>query len=286
MKKILVLGIGGMAGHIIYSKLKTLNKYNLAGTIRHTTPGGEGIQLDVSDPAQLKEVLENNKPDIVINCIGMLIRGSKMHPASTVLINAFLPHFIKETIETWNGRLIHISTDCVFNGLKGNYTEDAPKDALDLYGQSKALGEIIDDSNLTIRTSIIGPELKNNGEGLFNWFMHQSGKISGYTAAYWSGVTTLELAKFIIQVIEKPITGLYHLTNNDKINKYELLQLFRKIYNKNNVEIEASEGKKVDKSFINTRTAYEYTVPSYQTMIEEQEQYMANTPHLYQQYIF
>ena len=129
------------------------------------------------------------------------------------------------------GMLIHISTDCVFSGNKGNYIETDYRDARDIYGLSKALGEIDNENDLTIRTSIIGPELKTNGEGLFHWFLSQKGNVYGYTDAIWGGVTTLEFAKAIDCAIEQRITGLINLTNKVPISKYELLKLSQKIFN-------------------------------------------------------
>ena len=119
-----------------------------------------------------------------------------------------------------NAKLIHNSTDCVFSGEKGtSYIETDEKDGNGVYAKTKGIGEVISDKHLTIRTSVVGPELKSDGEELFHWFMTQSGTISGYTRAIWSGVTTLELAKAVLWSIENKITGLYHITNNDSICK-------------------------------------------------------------------
>jgi dTDP-4-dehydrorhamnose reductase len=197
-----------------------------------------------------------------------------------------LPHQLKKISKNIGAKLIHISTDCIFSGNKGGYIETDAKDAKDgkgVYSQTKKLGEIEDDANLTLRTSIIGPELKNNGEGLFHWFMNQQGEISGYTKAIWSGVTTLELAKAVKWSIDNNITGLYHVTNNSSISKYDLLQLFQK-YTKKNINIKPFDGKKVDKSFIDTRLLIDYQIPSYDQMISNMVRLITDKRILYSKY--
>ncbi len=286
MSKILVLGIGGMAGHVIFERLRSSPEHEVIGTVNQTPNGNEGVRLDVTDLEELTRFLMEERPDLIVNCVGMLIKGSKEQPSKTILINAFLPHFIKELISAWGGKLIHISTDCVFSGLKGAYIETDQKDAMDLYGQSKALGEIVDNQHLTIRTSIIGPELKIAGEGLLHWFMAQSGDINGYTQAWWSGVTTLELSKFILHTINNSVTGLVHLTNNTKINKYDLLKLFSTVFTKGDVSISPYNNKVVDKSFVNTNSSLGYKVPSYQQMLEELKSFMLTHKDFYPHYTF
>jgi dTDP-4-dehydrorhamnose reductase len=157
------------------------------------------------------------------------------------------------------------------------------KDGQGIYPQTKKLGEIIDDTNLTIRTSIIGPELKNNGEGFFHWFMSQTEPIDGFQKSIWSGVTTIEISKAIKWTIDNHITGLYHVTNNSSISKYDLLQLLKK-YTKKSIRIEAVDGKCVNKSFIDTRLLMDYKIPSYDKMINEMIDLVASNRILYSQY--
>jgi dTDP-4-dehydrorhamnose reductase len=141
-------------------------------------------------------------------------------------------------------KIIHLSTDCVFDGKDGGYTEKSFKNENGIYGLSKNLGEIYGKNSLTIRTSIIGPELKN-GSGLFNWFMNQKGNISGFTKAYWTGVTTLELSKAIDKAIDENIEGLYHIVPNKKISKYDLLNIFKNEFSEVKVTIEKNDNYKV-----------------------------------------
>jgi len=131
-----------------------------------------------------------------------------------VWFNSYFPQLLASFGKKYNFKLIHISTDCVFSGKEGGYKEDSFKNGIGFYAQSKALGEVVNSKDLTFRTSIVGPELKPDGIGLFHWFMNQAGAISGFTEVFWTGVTTIELAKAINEAIIQELTGLYHLTNN------------------------------------------------------------------------
>lgn len=279
MKKVLIIGIKGMAGHVIYNYLKNSETLEVFGVARNITETDKEFSLDVSDTKRLAEIIRLNSFDYVVNCIGVLNKDAEDHPSKAIWYNSYFPHFLEETTRETSTKVIHISTDCVFNGKKGNYSETDVKDGLGFYAQSKALGEIDNEKDLTIRTSIIGPELNKNGIGLFHWFMNQTGDINGYTSAIWSGVTTLELAKAIENVIEKPLVGLVHLTNGQPINKYDLLSIFKEIWN-TDVNINAFEGKVVDKSLLKS-TRFDYNVPSYQQMLEEQSVWMTKFSNLY-----
>ena len=153
-------------------------------------------------------------------------------------------------------KFIHLSTDCVFSGQKGSYTENSFKDGNTFYDKTKSLGEVINDKDLTFRMSIIGPDRKEQGIGLLNWFMKQKSKVKGYSKVYWTGVTTLTLAKAIDKAMQSKLTGLYHLVNNEKIAKYDLLKLFNAYLKSDKISIEAFENEIVDKSLINTRNDF------------------------------
>ena len=164
-----------------------------------------------------------------------------------------------------------ILQDCVFSGKRGNYSDTDFRDGDTPYARTKAMGEVIDDHNLTIRTSIIGPELKSNGTGLFHWFMHQHGEIKGYTHAYWSGVTTLELSKCIHAAIQQNLTGLYQLSMPEKISKYELLKLFQKVWKKEDVTILPYDDYFCDKSMVISQVEHcQYTAQTdYEAMLRD-----------------
>ncbi|BEG97887.1 NAD(P)-dependent oxidoreductase [Bacteroides sedimenti] len=279
-KKVLLFGATGMAGHIAYYYLNSTGKYDITNVVYRNKLTENSIIVDVTDKDAVAEVVRNTKPELILNCIGVLIRGSKEHPDNAIYINAYFPHLLKKLSDEVNAKLIHISTDCVFSGKKGNYTEEDFRDADDVYGRSKALGEIINDKDLTIRTSIIGPELKKNGEGLFHWFMNQSGVINGYKTAIWGGVTTLELAKAIDTAIDEDKRGLVQLSNGIGISKYDLLNLFKEIWNKDNITILPYDGNGVDKSIAESKR-FDYKVPGYKEMLLEQYEWMIKYKSLY-----
>mgnify|MGYP002560691695 CR=1 FL=1 len=280
MKKILLFGATGMAGHMAYYYLKGTGRYDIVNVVYRKKLTDDSIVVDVTDDSAVKWLINEVRPDIILNCIGVLIKGSKEHPDNAILINARFPHLLKKISDEVGAKLIHISTDCVFSGKKGHYTESDFRDADDVYGRSKALGEINNDKDLTIRTSIIGPELKENGEGLFHWFMHQEGEINGYMTAIWGGVTTLELAKAINVAIEEELTGLVQLSNGIGITKYELLCLFRSIWKRYNIKIVPFNGNNVDKSIARS-SKFDYPVPSYKKMLLEQYNWMEANSELY-----
>lgn len=283
MKKILLFGATGMAGHIAYYYLRNTGRYNITNVVFRTPLTEDSIVVDVTDRDAVAEVVHRVKPEVILNCVGVLIKGSKECPENAILINAYFPHLLKKLADEIDAKLVHISTDCVFSGKRGNYTEDDFRDADDVYGRSKALGEVINEKDLTIRTSIIGPELKKNGEGLFHWFMNQHGKINGFKTAIWGGVTTLELAKAIDNAIIQNKTGLIQLSNGEGITKYDLLNLFKRIWCKENVEILPFDGNGVNKSIAKSKR-FDYEVPGYERMLQEQYDWMNAHKELYAQY--
>ena len=282
MKKVLLFGATGMAGHVTYYYLRSTGKYDISNVVYRTPLTEDSIVVDVTNRDAVADVVHRVHPEIIINCVGILIKGSREHPDNAILINAYFPHLLKRLSDEVGAKLIHISTDCVFSGKKGNHTEDDFRDADDVYGRSKALGEIINDKDLTIRTSIIGPELKENGEGLFHWFMHQCGEINGFRTAIWGGVTTLELAKAIDFSLDNGIVGLIHLSNGVGISKFDLLNLFKEIWGKDTV-IKPYDGNEVDKS-IEKSLRLDYEVPSYRQMLVEQFEMMKSYSNLYSAY--
>jgi dTDP-4-dehydrorhamnose reductase len=267
IKRIMVLGSTGMLGHQVTNYFLSLDNYEVLNVSYKNKLNNDSIIINVFDLNLLEQFIHQIKPDFIVNCIGVLIGGSNDFE-NAIYINAYLPHKLKKIIDNLHSKLIHISTDCVFSGNKGNYHENDYKDGLGIYAQTKILGEIIDETNTTLRTSIIGPEIKENGEGLFHWFMNQKNNINGYQKEIWSGVSTIQLSKVIKCVIEKNITGLYHVTNNTSISKNDLLHLFNKYTNKNLI-INPTQGKYSNKSLIDTRKNLGYLIPSYEEMVSE-----------------
>ena len=260
-----------MLGHVLLNKLELDGSFEVYDVTRSKQNRPNNLVCDVSNTDLLLQTIKSLKPHLIINCIGVLIKGSNNNPSDAILLNALLPHKLVEFSKLVGAKLIHISTDCVFDGSKGSYIETDNKTAQDTYGLSKSLGEVNDDKNLTLRTSIIGPDLKNNGEGLFSWFINQKGEVNGFTESIWGGVTTLELAEVIIKSINENYTGLVHVTNGKPISKFDLLSLIKDKFELNNIDLKKVSGKKSDKS-LNTKYHY-FNVPSYEEMITDMHKY-------------
>jgi dTDP-4-dehydrorhamnose reductase len=280
---ILVLGATGMAGHTIALYLKEAG-HNVTAFSRSNFNYCNNIIGDVTNFDLLKKVIENGNYSAVINSIGILNKEADDNKGLAVLLNSFLPHYLSDITSNSETRIIHLSTDCVFSGRKGGYKETSFKDGDTFYDRSKSLGELINRKDLTFRNSIIGPDLKKEGIGLFNWFMKQEGTINGYSKAFWSGVTTITLAKAIEKALEINLTGLYNLVNNDSISKLDLLQLFNKHMKNTSINILENNSVKVDKSLINTRNDFSFIVPSYEDMVVEMKEWIEGHKELYTHY--
>lgn len=287
MKKILVIGIKGMAGHMIFNYFNENRQFDVYGIARNIDNGEKVFNIDISDIKAVSSIIIDNQFDYVVNCIGILNKDAEGNPAKAIWFNSYFPHYLEEITHDTKTKVIHISTDCVFSGKKGNYTEQDFKDGLGFYAQSKALGELNNSKDVTIRTSIIGPELNHNGIGLFHWFMMQSdgSQIKGFTDAYWSGVTTLELAKVISEIIKQNITGLIQIAPKSKIDKFSLISLFNSIYKNNIILIEKNGDYKVDKSLVSIRKDFDYEVPDYKKMLENQKNWISEHSVIYSQYL-
>ena len=273
MKKVLVIGIKGMAGHVIFKSLPILGNYDVYGIARNIEASDKIFNLDVSNTEELKKIIDLQY-DVIINCIGILNKDAEENPHKAIWFNSYFPHFLEAATKNTNTKVISISTDCVFSGKRGNYCETDYKDGEGFYAVSKSLGEIVNEKDLTIRTSIIGPELNKKGIGLFHWFMQQKKETNGYTQAFWSGITTIELAKVIDQAIKQNIRGLIVVAGNNKIDKYSLLVLFNKVFKNNSIVINQNSNYKVDKSMHSIRNDFDYSVPSYEEMILEMKRWI------------
>lgn len=253
-----------MLGHVLLRHFSNCSEYEVYATTRSLSllSGSFPPELitrfrqDVVDADNFDTViraLASIQPDIVINCIGLIKQlPISEDPLSAITVNARLPHRISLISKTAGARMIHISTDCVFNGVKGNYTEADPSSAQDLYGQTKYLGEVRYPHCITLRTSIIGHELKG-GYGLIDWFLAQEGITRGFTKAIYSGFPTIELARIISNYVlpNEGLTGLYHVSS-DPISKYELLKMVAERYGKR-ITIEPYDNFVLDRSMDSTR---------------------------------
>ena len=284
MKKILIFGAYGMAGHMVSQYLKTKDDYQITDICHNRRLDNNSILMDIRDIELVKELIIKQSPLIIINCIGILPNKADQKPKDAIFINSYFPRFLEDFADYRDIKIIHLSTDCVFSGRNGQYREDSLRDGQGVYARTKSLGEIKNNRDLTIRTSIIGPELKDDGLGLFDWFMKQDSQIGGYNRVIWTGVTTLQLAQSIAQLIKDDVTGLYHLVPEDSITKYELLNIINKVFNKG-INIKKKADPVSDKSLINTRTDYEANIPDYENMIRELREFMVCRRNYYDKYL-
>jgi len=282
-KKTIVLGSAGMAGHVLTKMLKgDTDVFEVVDVSRGNKITKPAVRLDVTDFQKLRDLIEIEVPDFVVNCIGVLNKSAEDNPDLAILLNSYLPHFLESVTRHTETKVLHISTDCVFSGNKGGYKESDLRDGVGFYAQSKALGELINEKDLTIRTSIIGPEISTSAIGLFDWVIRQKGEIKGYVNALWSGVTTIELAKQIIEIIKfKQFTGLIHLTNNMPISKFDLLNVIKEEFGLKDLKITEFGDYRVDKSLMSTRTDVDLIVPDYKTMISEMKTWVESEKSLY-----
>ena len=281
--KILILGGHGMLGHKlvqvlserfeVYTTIRSKKKYYSESPVFQKVYFLENTFVESFD--SIINAIKTVKPQFIINCIGVIKqRSAAKDPITSITINSLFPNRLLQLCQAANIQLIHISTDCVFSGRKGNYLEADIPDAEDLYGRTKLLGEPNAPGCLTIRTSIIGRELESS-HGLIEWFLSQEKqKIKGYKKAIFSGFTTIALAEILSKVVTDfpQLSGLYHVSSAP-ISKYNLLSLVKQIYGLN-IEIDADETIKCDRSLNSEkfRQATGILIPEWSTLVEQMYQ--------------
>lgn len=262
-ERILILGVTGMLGHTLFKEMNKNASFEVFGTTRRKS-GLENYFLESEFDRIRDNVDADNfetviraiaavQPSIIINCIGIIKQlPISEDPLTAITVNAQLPHRISLVARSANARLIHISTDCVFNGKKGSYTEKDPSNAEDLYGRTKFLGEVAYPHCITLRTSIIGHELKTNFS-LIDWFMSQANEIKGFTKAIYTGFSTLEMVNIISNYVipDKTLNGLYQVSS-DPISKYDLLNIIKDVYKKD-IQINKYDDFVLDRSLDSTK---------------------------------
>lgn len=232
-----------------------------------TLTGVDAMRLDV-----VEDVVANLRPDVVVNCIGVIKqRGEAKDAVPSVTLNSLLPHRVAVAAARYGGRIVHFSTDCVFSGRRGDYTEQDLPDATDLYGRSKLLGEAQGENALTLRTSIIGRELRTH-HSLLDWFLsNRGGRVNGYRRVWWSGVPTNHLAHVVADFTTRlpELHGVYQLAGR-KINKYDLLVALRDAYGLD-VEIVPDDVAELDRSLSGEalRAATGYEAPAWGPLLTE-----------------
>ena len=277
--RVLVIGASGMIGSTVLRVLNEQKDLEVFGTVRsgsvkHFFSAEIAKRLvdgiDVEYPDALLKVLDSIRPDVVINCAGLTKHKPEADdPLVSIPINTLMPHRLAGLCKLIGARLVHVSTDCVFSGEKGGYIEDDFADALDVYGKSKALGEVLYSHTITLRTSTIGHELQSK-YGLLDWFLSQEGRCKGYNRAIFSGLPTVIFAQVIRDVVipHKELSGLYHVAAKP-INKFNFLKKIADVYGKS-IEI-VSDGKLVIDRSLNAdrfRVATGYVAPEWDEMIK------------------
>jgi NAD-dependent epimerase/dehydratase len=282
--KFLILGCNGMAGHIISLYLKKQG-HDVTGFARSKSQFIPTIIGDAANTELLRGAIQAGNYDSVINAIGLLNQFAENNHSTAILLNSFLPHFLAEVTDGTQTQIIHMSTDCVFSGKTGHYTESSQPDGYTFYDRSKAMGELTDNKNLTLRNSIVGPDIKASGIGLLNWFMQQPGpSVNGFTRTIWTGQTTLQLAKAMEQAAKQRANGLINAVPAESITKYELLKLFNRHLRGNALEIIPVDGVTADKSLIRTNFEFDYQIPDYETMVSDLADWMRAHRSLYPHY--
>lgn len=282
--RVLVLGASGMLGNAMIRVLSEKTDWQIHGTVR-----SEGAKrffrpdiaecllagVDVEQHDSLLQAFTRIRPDVVINCVGLIKQlADAEDPLQAIPINALLPHRLARLCELAGARLVHMSTDCVFSGDKGGYRESDPSDAKDLYGRSKFLGEVAYPHAITLRTSIIGHELQS-AHGLVGWFLSQQDRCNGYTKAIFSGLPTVALAQIIRDVVipRADLSGVYHVAAQS-ISKCDLLKLIADVYGKK-IEIVPSDRLVIDRSLNAARFQTEtgYVAPEWPELIQLMHSY-------------
>lgn len=282
--RILVLGASGMLGNAILRFFAQSPACQVYGSVRSSS----GLRLlptelhanvingvDVENFDSLTRLFSSVKPDVVINCIGLVKQLAEADdPLTAIPINSLLPHRLARLCEVAGARFVHMSTDCVFSGAKGMYTEGDFSDAYDLYGRSKFLGEVDYPNAITLRTSIVGHEL-GGARSLIGWFLAQQGSVKGFKRAIFSGLPTVEIARIIRDyVLPHPeLHGMYHVSA-EPINKYDLLMLVAEIYGKK-IEIAPEDNFVIDRSLNSARfrDLTGYIPPVWPSLIETMKRF-------------
>lgn len=278
--RVLILGSSGMLGHTLVRYLISKNNLDIAFTLRNEIQiikfkkifkSESFYTFEADNMEEFESIISDFKPNLCINCIGIINKKfDSKNNIQNIKINSLLPHYLATICSKYNSKFIHISTDCVFSGKKGNYKESQNPDPIDLYGRSKLLGEVINDNSTTIRTSIIGHEYKSKN-GLLEWILSSKNDVNGYKNAIFSGLTTLELSKIIYKyfILNNNLKGLFHVTSNP-ISKNDLLLKIKDIY-KLKINIIPEFNTRVNRSLSSSKfkSISGYNPPVWETLLKE-----------------
>lgn len=271
--KILTLGATGMAGHMITQYLRSQG-HDVKTAARQAKSSFCDHYFQANDAASVDRLINDidHSFDYVVNCVGLLVKDCQDRPDLAAMVNSWFPQYLAQKLKNHPAQILHISTDCVFNGSQGQYIESDQPTEQNFYGRSKSLGEINNNKDLTMRCSIIGPEIRI-GTGLMDWFRYRSPDVvSGWDNAYWNGITTLQLAKCINGYVNQSerITGLYHLADNHcRISKYNLLLLINEVFQCHKIVKPVQLDQPIDKTIFDTRQCRDWAIPDLNTQLTE-----------------
>lgn len=283
--RIIVLGSNGVVGHAVALYFRE-GKHDVLDGLDSNIDGG--IQPKVGsyyDAEYLKKTIKEFQPDAIINCTAIVNQAAEEDKVGAVYLNAYLPHLLEQLTAGSQTVVVHRSTDCIFSGAKGQYTiEDLP-DAKSFYARTKAVGELINDKDITIRVSLIGPAQDEEDGSLLNWYLNQKGEVKGFANAIWTGLTTLEYAKTVESLLNQKAHGVFQAAPHDSISKYELIKLFEK-YFPGERSIVKIDNNRVDKSLVPYWGEYDIKIKDYEEQIAEMKLWVEKHPNLYPSYYY
>ena len=272
--KVFILGCNGVVGHAVAMYFKE------AGHTVHCSDVAMAY-----DTEHLKKTIEELQLDAIINCTAIVNQAAEEDKAGAAYLNAYLPHLLESLTAGTEIVVVHRSTDCIFSGAKGQYTLEDWPDAKSFYARTKAVGELNNDKDITIRVSLIGPAQDEEDGSLLNWFLQQKGEVKGFANAIWTGLTTLEYAKTIERLLNQKAHGVFQAAPKEPISKYELLRLFEKQFPGNRTILKV-DNSRVDKSLVPFWGEYDISTPSYEEQIKEMKQWIEKHPSLYPDYYY
>lgn len=277
--KYLILGCNTMIGHVIFIYLRECGHY-VIGYDEFESQYFSNIKGSYYNHELIKNCIVDGMYDAIINCTSVINQAAENNKALAVYINAYFPHYLEAITKEMDTILVHRSTDCIFSGSRGNYSIKDLPDGNSFYARSKALGEIQNEKDITIRTSLIGPEQDKNGVGLLNWFVNQVGDVSGYANSFWTGLTTLEYAKIIDRLVTNRAHGLFQCVPKSKISKYELLKIFNK-YIPGGRNVTRIENEYIDRSLVQYFGSEKIIIPKYEQMVFEMVEWINSHRSVY-----
>ena len=289
--KLLIVGCNSVLGQVvslyciqhghITDGLDLVNRYDVKFNAFYN------LDIIKEGVGELSKIIKKNNYDAILNCMALLIKESEENPTDAEFINSWFPHFLEEETKTMKTVVVHRSTDCIFSGKIGNYSlKDAP-DGYTIYAKTKAKGELNNKKDITIRTSLVGPDRNVDGQDLFGWFNTLKGNVNGFANSIWTGLTTIEYTKEALYLIEKKAHGLFQCVPNKAISKFELLLLFERYFPRNRRIIKINNEKN-DKSLKQEIGCYGLCVPSYEKQIKEMKEWMTKqykTNSIYSHYL-